>query len=168
MTRLLAAGLLLTACATQPTLEQSAPTPTDMTTYALHEQSSVHVGEDPHKFQPSHRPLLPHVSRATARPKTPRPVVTSPTPRATPKARPGGATVWDRLAACESTGRWDANTGNGYYGGLQFSLRSWRWVGGTGRPDQASRAEQIRRATILQHRQGWGAWPVCSRKVGLR
>ena len=150
MTRLLVAGLLLTACATQPTLERPAPTPTE-----------AHV-------QPSHRPLLPHVSRASVRPKAPRPSATSPHPRATPKARPGGATVWDRLAWCESTGRWDANTGNGFYGGLQFTLSSWRWVGGTGRPDQASRAEQIRRAIILQHRQGWGAWPVCSRKIGLR
>ncbi len=70
--------------------------------------------------------------------------------------------VWDRIAACESGGNWSANTGNGYYGGLQFSLSSWRAVGGSGRPDQASKATQIAMAERLQHAQGWGAWPVCS------
>jgi hypothetical protein len=75
---------------------------------------------------------------------------------------------WRTLADCESDRTWDANTGNGYYGGLQFSLRSWRWVGGTGMPHEASPAEQVARAEELLDRQGWGAWPVCSIKVGLR
>ena len=70
--------------------------------------------------------------------------------------------VWDRIAACESGGNWHANTGNGYYGGLQFTVSSWRAVGGTGRPDQASRETQITMAERLQRLQGWGAWPVCS------
>jgi hypothetical protein len=56
------------------------------------------------------------------------------------------------------TGR--INTGNGYYGGLQFNIDSWRWVGGSGYPHEASKAEQIRRAEILHQRQGWNAWPV--------
>ncbi len=76
--------------------------------------------------------------------------------------------VWDRLAACEAGGRWSINTGNGYYGGLQFSLSSWRAVGGTGYPHQASREEQIKRGRLLKARQGWGAWPSCTRKLGLR
>lgn len=76
--------------------------------------------------------------------------------------------VWDRLAQCESGGNWSINTGNGYYGGLQFSLSSWRWVGGSGYPHHHSRDEQIRRAEMLLERQGWGAWPACSRKLGLR
>ena len=76
--------------------------------------------------------------------------------------------IWDRLAACESGGNWSINTGNGYYGGLQFSLASWRAVGGRGYPHRASRAEQIRRGRRLQARQGWGASPSCSRKLGLR
>ena len=76
--------------------------------------------------------------------------------------------AWDRLAACESSGNWAANTGNGFYGGLQFTLSSWEAVGGTGLPSNASKAEQIARAQMLQARQGWGAWPVCSVKVGLR
>lgn len=76
--------------------------------------------------------------------------------------------VWDRLAQCESGGDWSINTGNGFYGGLQFSLTSWRGVGGTGYPHQHSRAEQIHRAEKLKAIQGWGAWPGCSRKLGLR
>ena len=91
--------------------------------------------------------------------------------RAKPKraARPKRTnTVWDRLAACESGGNWSINTGNSYYGGLQFSLSSWRAVGGSGYPHRASRSEQIRRGKRLKARQGWGAWPSCSRKLGLR
>ena len=76
--------------------------------------------------------------------------------------------TWDRLAKCESGGDWSINTGNGYYGGLQFSLSSWRAVGGTGYPHQHTRAEQIHRAEMLRARQGWGAWPACSRTLGLR
>lgn len=76
--------------------------------------------------------------------------------------------VWDRLAQCESGGNWSINTGNGYYGGLQFSLSSWRAVGGQGYPHQASKAEQIARAEALKARQGWGAWPACTKKMGLR
>ena len=75
---------------------------------------------------------------------------------------------WDAIAQCESGGNWSINTGNGYYGGLQFSLGSWRAVGGSGYPHNASRDEQIARGERLKDRQGWGAWPACSRKLGLR
>ena len=75
--------------------------------------------------------------------------------------------VWDKIAACESGGNWHINTGNGYYGGLQFSESSWKAVGGTGLPHQHSREEQIKRAKILQSQQGWGAWPSCAAKLGL-
>jgi hypothetical protein len=60
------------------------------------------------------------------------------------------------------------NSGNGYYGGLQFSLSSWRSVGGTGYPHEASRATQIQMGQRLQRSQGWGAWPACSSKLGYR
>lgn len=80
----------------------------------------------------------------------------------------GGSTVWDRLAQCESGGNWAINTGNGYYGGLQFSASTWASVGGTGLPHQHSREEQIRRGQILQARAGWGQWPHCSAQLGLR
>lgn len=76
--------------------------------------------------------------------------------------------VWDRLAQCEATGNWAINTGNGFYGGLQFTLSSWAAVGGTGMPHQASREEQILRGEKLLAMQGWGAWPACTAKLGLR
>jgi len=76
--------------------------------------------------------------------------------------------VWDKLAQCEAGGNWAINTGNGFYGGLQFTAGSWAGVGGSGLPHQASREEQIARAQMLLARQGWGAWPACSAKLGLR
>ena len=70
--------------------------------------------------------------------------------------------VWDRIAACESGGNWAANTGNGYYGGLQFNLGTWQAYGGTGRPDQNSREQQIAVAERVRDASGgYGAWPVC-------
>jgi uncharacterized protein YabE (DUF348 family) len=73
-----------------------------------------------------------------------------------------GNSVWDRIAQCESGGNWAANTGNGYYGGLQFNMSTWQAYGGTGRPDQASRATQIAIATKVRDASGgYGAWPVC-------
>lgn len=83
---------------------------------------------------------------------------------------PSGA-VWDRLAGCEAGGNWGANTGNGYYGGMQFDAQTWRAHGGTefaSSPDQASREEQIAVAQkVRDSRGGYGAWPACSRKLGL-
>ena len=70
--------------------------------------------------------------------------------------------VWDRIAACESGGNWAANTGNGYYGGLQFNLGTWQAYGGSGRPDQNSREAQIAVAERVRDASGgYGAWPVC-------
>ena len=76
--------------------------------------------------------------------------------------------VWDKIAQCESSGNWHINTGNGYYGGLQFLPSTWRAYGGSGMPHRASREEQIRVAKRTQAAQGWGAWPACTRKLGLR
>src|SRR5215471_17866120 len=78
------------------------------------------------------------------------------------------AAIWDRLAACESTSNWHANTGNGFLGGLQFTLSTWRAYGGAGSPAQASREAQIAVAERVLVGQGWRAWPVCSRVIGLR
>jgi LysM repeat protein len=91
----------------------------------------------------------------------------APAPKATANFAAGNGSVWDRLAQCEAGGNWAINTGNGFYGGLQFTLSSWQAVGGTGYPNQASREEQIARGQALQARQGWGAWPACSAKLGL-
>lgn len=71
---------------------------------------------------------------------------------------------WDRIAQCESGGNWNINTGNGYYGGLQFALGTWRSNGGKGMPHHASREEQIRVAENVLRTQGIGAWPVCGRR----
>jgi hypothetical protein len=80
----------------------------------------------------------------------------------------GGSTVWDRLAQCESGGNWATNTGNGYYGGLQFSLGTWRAYGGSGLPSNASRATQIAIATKIRNASGgYGAWPACAASLGL-
>ena len=79
-----------------------------------------------------------------------------------------GGSVWDRLAQCESGGNWGTNTGNGYAGGLQFSAGTWAANGGTGSAHNASRADQIRVAERVRASQGWGAWPACSSKLGLR
>jgi peptidoglycan hydrolase-like protein with peptidoglycan-binding domain len=81
----------------------------------------------------------------------------------------GGGTVWDRIAQCESGGNWAINTGNGYYGGLQFLPSSWRAAGGSGMPHHASREEQIRVAENLRAAAGgFGPWPACSAALGLR
>jgi len=71
---------------------------------------------------------------------------------------------WDAVAACESGGNWSINTGNGYYGGLQFALGTWRSNGGSGMPHHASREEQIRVAENVLRTQGIGAWPVCGKR----
>jgi resuscitation-promoting factor RpfA len=79
--------------------------------------------------------------------------------------------TWDALARCESGGNWRINTGNGYYGGLQFSQRTWQAFGGGSyapRADLATREQQIAVAERTLAQQGWGAWPACSRKLGLR
>ena len=79
--------------------------------------------------------------------------------------------TWNRLAQCESGGRWHINTGNGYYGGLQFSSPTWRGFGGrkfARNAHRATKAEQIKVAERVRRAQGWGAWPYCSRRLGLR
>ena len=87
---------------------------------------------------------------------------------ATGNAAAADSGVWDRIARCESGGDWHINTGNGYYGGLQFSAGTWRAYGGTGYPHQASRETQIAVATRLRDATGgYGSWPGCAAKLGL-
>lgn len=83
---------------------------------------------------------------------------------ATGTANADSGVNWDAVAACESGGNWAINTGNGYYGGLQFALGTWRGNGGSGMPHNASRAEQIRVAENVLQTQGIGAWPVCGQR----
>jgi uncharacterized protein YabE (DUF348 family) len=77
--------------------------------------------------------------------------------------------VWDALSQCEAGGNWAINTGNGFYGGVQFDQNTWERNGGlryAPRADLATREEQIAIATVTQARQGWGAWPTCSARLG--
>jgi hypothetical protein len=115
-------------------------------------------------------------SAAAAAVTPPAPAPAVPPPTTTPDAAPPDAPVtpaaadgtWDNVAQCESSGNWATNTGNGFYGGLQFTASTWRSFGGAGMPQQASRDEQIAVGKRVLAAQGWQAWPVCSRKLGLR
>ncbi|MFJ9339629.1 transglycosylase family protein [Streptomyces sp. NPDC101733] len=83
---------------------------------------------------------------------------------------PGGQWPWDCVADCESGGRWAVNSGNGFYGGLQFWQPTWEEHGGLGfaaRADLATRDQQIRVAEDVLGSQGWEAWPVCAKRYGL-
>ena len=91
-------------------------------------------------------------------------------PRKEPAKTPPTSGVWQALAECESGGNWSINSGNGYYGGLQFSESSWIGAGGgkyAPLPHQATAAEQIATAEVLKQNGGWGHWPSCSAKLGL-
>ena len=95
------------------------------------------------------------------RPATPKPV--------TAAANAGGdELIWQRLRNCEAGGRYNANSGNGYYGAYQFSAGTWRSLGFSGLPHQASPEIQDQAARKLQARSGWGQWPACSRRIGAR
>lgn len=85
----------------------------------------------------------------------------------TAEAAPSAA-KWERLAKCESGGNWSIATGNGYYGGLQFSPRTWKAFGGSGMPHRASKSQQIAVAERVLAVQGWRAWPACSKRLGYR
>lgn len=75
--------------------------------------------------------------------------------------------IWIQLAQCESKQNWSIDTGNGYYGGLQFSQGAWSSVGGIGKPSEASKEEQIEKGKQLQAKRGWGVWGACAKKLGL-
>jgi LysM repeat protein len=115
-----------------------------------------------------HRPLPgPASYRLAEQNRSPSPARTQRSVSSHGSAAVGGS-VWDRLAQCESGGNWSTNTGNGYSGGLQFSSGTWAANGGSGSPATASRAEQIRVAQRVLASQGWGAWPACSARLGVR
>lgn len=84
-----------------------------------------------------------------------------------PSANAADLATWEKLAQCESGGNWSINTGNGFYGGLQFTQQSWNGVGMSGSPHTASKEAQIEAGERLLALQGWGAWPACTAKYGL-
>ncbi|MGH9037468.1 MAG: transglycosylase family protein [Acidimicrobiia bacterium] len=89
-------------------------------------------------------------------------------PRPAPAPVPVTGDVWARLRACESGGRYDINTGNGYYGAYQSLRSTWKGLGYPGSPHEAPPAMQDEAAQKLQARSGWGQWPACTRRLGLR
>ena len=76
--------------------------------------------------------------------------------------------IWAKLRKCEAGGRYDANSGNGYYGAYQFSAGTWHSLGYPGLPHQAPPEMQNEAARRLQARSGWGQWPACARRIGAR
>jgi nucleoid-associated protein YgaU len=105
---------------------------------------------------------------AHAAPQAPAP---GPSPQRASSACAADQWPWGCVAECESSGRWNVNTGNGFYGGLQFWQPTWTEFGGlkyAPRADLATREEQIAVAQEVLAVQGWVAWPVCSRRYGLK
>jgi len=128
------------------------------------------------------RPAPPELDEHTPHPPSPNPPPTPSTPPVDGVQQPAqdstarvdnaadSDSTWDRIAACESSGNWAIDTGNGYQGGLQFLESTWKEFGGTkysASADKATKAQQIEIARHVQAAQGWGAWPVCSRKAGV-
>jgi resuscitation-promoting factor RpfE len=120
---------------------------------------------DPAGFAPApDAPPAPDALPAPDAPPAP-PAPDAPPPADAPPApRKAYSVNWDAIAACESGGNWAINTGNGFYGGLQFTPSTWRANGGSGAANAASREEQIRVAENVLRTQGIGAWPVCGRR----
>jgi len=127
---------------------------------------------------PSSHPTSPHTSRAAALRRGLATAVAGAVALSgvlvggavTSSADAATTKTWERLANCESGKRWHINTGNGYYGGLQFSRSTWRGYNGghfAKRPDNARKKEQIAVAERVLNRQGWGAWPSCSQRLNL-
>ena len=157
-----------TTDATTTTTTEAPPTTVETTTTTEAPQPVV----EPEPIlcpgrHPQHHSPCPPAPRRTATTDAYEP----PSPQGQSTGRgsePPAGDVWAALADCESGGDPTTNTGNGYYGALQFSLPTWRSVGETGLPSDYSYAHQIAAGKRLQARSGWGQWPACSRKLGLR
>lgn len=129
-------------------------------TYKVHFRNGSVVKRDVVRSRVVRRPVETIVKVGTKVEPAPPAAPSTPT---TPSSSSNGS-IWDRIAGCESGGNWATNTGNGYYGGLQFSLSTWHAYGGSGRPDQNSRGQQIAIAErVAAAEGGYGAWPVCGR-----
>ncbi len=113
-------------------------------------------------------PPPPTTTTTAPPPPPPEPVRAEAPPATSGGGDPYDDASWQRLAQCESGGDWSINTGNGYYGGIQFSLASWESVGGVGYPHEASPSEQISRGRLLWEQGGWAHWPACTASFGWR
>jgi len=138
-------------------VENQGTTGTQVVTFAVSTVNGVETGRSPVKNEIV-APARPSVLRVGAKPGT-----------QVPPVRDGAS--WDALSACESGGNWAINTGNGFYGGVQFNQSTWERHGGLRyalRADMATREEQIAIAEVTRAVQGWGAWPVCSVRAEVR
>jgi len=123
-------------------------------------------------YVPRHRAVTPKrgAARAATMTATVAVAVAAPMVGGAGTASAADDSTWDALAQCESSGDWHINTGNGYYGGLQFYQPTWEGYGGlqyASRADLASRSEQIAIAEKVLVGQGWGAWPACTAQLGF-
>jgi resuscitation-promoting factor RpfA len=121
-------------------------------------------------YQPRHRAQTRSLRRKAAVVAAATVAVAAPISSTVTSAHAATDRTWNRLADCESGGNWHINTGNGYYGGVQFSEGTWLAYGGgkyAHRADLASRSHQITIAEKVLKGQGWGAWPACSARLGL-
>lgn len=165
-----ALGLLLAACgATTPTHLQAADDhpPSPQVEHTLHQWQPTTTAAP--TTTTTAAPPPPTTSTTQAPPVAPRVVASAPAQGyngGCSSGDPGNMACWDRLAQCESGGNWHINTGNGYYGGIQFSLSSWRGVGGTGYPHEHSRETQIEMGRRLHAQGGWSHWPGCTQRFG--
>ncbi len=151
------------------TVEQSDDTMDKGTTSVVREGEDGAARRDVRDHLPQRPPRRPQgAAPAGASPSQSPRIVTVGTREVVTTNFAGGSTVWDALARCESGGNWATNTGNGYYGGLQFSLGTWQAYGGSGLPSNASRETQIAIATKVRDASGgYGAWPACAASLGL-
>ncbi|MFP5577247.1 MAG: transglycosylase family protein [Acidimicrobiia bacterium] len=160
-----------TVATTEPTAEDESE-PESTTTTAAPLARALTTGADDESEAPT-TTAAPRPAPATTVAPTTTTTTTAP-PEATTSSEdyayddPRSTHVWYDLAQCESGGDWSINTGNGYYGGLQFSLGTWESVGGSGYPHEHPASTQIEFGRELQARQGWEAWPHCSEELGLR
>ncbi|MGI8575644.1 MAG: transglycosylase family protein [Egibacteraceae bacterium] len=115
--------------------------------------------------KPEPKPAPKPEPRPAPKPE-PKPQPPPPAPADPSSADPSSDAAWDQLAACEAGGNWSADTGNGYYGGLQFSEATWRRLGGNGLPHEHPRSTQIALGRRLQAQAGWAPWPSCASKLG--
>ena len=168
-------AVLVAACSITATAEPPEPRPAASTS-ASAVYATAASDEVPYQAAPTTTTLPP---TTTTTPPPPPTTTTTQAPQEPAQgvsepsgvyADPNDPATWDRLAGCETgyTYDWATNTGNGYFGGLQFSLSSWQAVGGTGYPHEHSRSEQIYRAQLLWNQGGWSHWPACSAKLGYR
>ena len=175
MRRLMLAGAVMAAvgCASEP----SAAVKVSAHKVGAEGAGDGHVESPPsalHPLTPTDEALATSTTTTEPAPVTTTPTtvyeaVPSPQGRSTGRgSEPPAGDVWASLADCESGGNAATNTGNGYYGAFQFSLPTWRSVGETGLPSDYSYSHQRAAAQRLQARSGWGQWPACSRKLGLR